>query len=84
LRPVQRRMAEIPIVKAGMAQSPTEKLVAVLAILQQRGRVQAAVKTLASTINSLVQKSVSDEELYCMLQSLQQQGFIFLIGTKMS
>ena len=53
--------------------------------LQQRGSAKPrTLKVLSSTINSLFQKSLTDEELTSLLESLQRQGIISVTGTKVS
>lgn len=78
-------VTDIPLVKTSNAKTPAEKLVVILANLRQRGGSKPrTVKTLASTINSLFQKSLSDPEIEALLEGLKQHGHISVTGTKVS
>jgi hypothetical protein len=78
-------VAEIPIVKTATAKAPAEKLDAIVANLQQRGAAKPrTVKTLSSTINTLFQKKLSEEELASLVQALQKRGVITIDDTKVS
>lgn len=78
-------VSEVGIVKATNSKTPTEKLVVILANLQQRGASKPrTLKTLSSTINSLFQKTLPAEELDSLLKSLQDQGAISVSGTKVT
>ncbi len=80
-----REVTDIPIIKAANSNTPSEKLAVVVANLQQRGTSKPrTVKTLSSTINSLFQKSLPEEELTSLLKNLQAQGFISVTDTKVS
>lgn len=80
-----REVADIPIVKAANSKSPSEKQAVIVANLQQRGTSKPrTVKTLSSTINSLFQKALSDEEVTSLLKSLQEQGIISITDAKVS
>ena len=61
------------------------KQAVIVSNLQQRGASKPrTVKTLSSTINSLFQKSLPEEELASLLKSLQEQGIISVTDTKVS
>lgn len=78
-------VSEIPLVKVANAKSPSEKISTIVANLQQRGAAKPrTVKTLFSTINALFQKSLSDEELENLLQAMQAEGMLTVVGTKVS
>jgi hypothetical protein len=78
-------VTDIPIVKASNSKSPSEKIAVIVADLKRRGASKPrAVKTLTSTIRSMFQKQLPDEELDSLLRALQEQGLISVAGTKVS
>lgn len=78
-------VADIPIVKASNSKSPSEKIAVVIADLKRRGTSKPrAVKTLSSTISSMFQKQLSENELASLLDELKNQGVISVAGTKVS
>ena len=78
-------VTDIPIVKASNSKSPSEKIAVIIADLKRRGASKPrAVKTLTSTISSMFQKQLSDEELQSLLLELQTKGIISVAGTKVS
>jgi hypothetical protein len=78
-------VADMPIVKAANSKTPDEKLVVILSNLKLRGASKPrTTKTLSSTINSLFQKALPEEELRSVLDSLQRQGYISVSGTKVA
>jgi len=80
-----KNVSDIPILRAANAKSTPEKLAFVLANLQQRGTSKPrTLKTLASTINSLFQKRLTEEELAAVLKGLQTQGYITLNEAKIT
>lgn len=80
-----RDVSDMPIVKAANSKSPTEKIEVIVANLKQRGPSKPrTVKTLTSTISSLFQKALPEEELGALLKSLQKQGYVAVNETKVS
>jgi len=80
-----KNVSDIPILRAANAKSTPEKLAFVLANLQQRGTSKPrTLKTRASTINSLFQKRLTEEELAAVLKGLQTQGYITLNEAKIT
>ena len=78
-------IGDMPIVKAANSKSPAEKLEVVVANLKQRGSSRPrTVKTLTSTISSLFQKALGEEELSSLLKALQKHGFVSVNETKVS
>ena len=78
-------VTEIPIVKAAHSKTPGERLEVVIADLQRRGAAKPrTVKTLGSTINSIFQKQISEQELAELMASLEKRGVIVTAGTKVS
>lgn len=78
-------VGDIPLVKVGNSKTPTERLSVVIANLQQRGASRPRTsKTLASTIGSIFQKQLSDDELAALVDELQLKGFVTIVGTKVS
>lgn len=80
-----RVVADIPLYKAVTAKSSEEKVSAIVANLRQRGAARPrTIKTLASTIASIFQKQLSEEELDQLLSNLQSRGFIVVTEGKVS
>lgn len=78
-------VTEIPIVKAAHSKTLGERLEVVIADLQRRGAAKPrTVKTLSSTINSIFQKQISEQELVDLMASLEKRGVIVTVGTKVS
>ena len=78
-------VADIPIVKASNSNSPSEKTAAIVADLKRRGTAKPrTVKTLTSTISSMFQKQLPEQELESLLNALREQGLITITGTKVS
>lgn len=78
-------VTEIPIVKAAHSKTSDERLEVVIADLQRRGAAKPrTVKTLSSTINSIFQKQISEQELVDLMASLEKRGVIVTVGTKVS
>jgi len=80
-----RDVGDMPIIKAANSKSPPEKMEVVLANLKQRGPSKPrTVKTLTSTISSLFQKALPEDELGALLKALQKQGYVAVNGTRVS
>ena len=80
-----KAIADIPLLKASSSKSPEERQQVVLAKLQQLKTAKPrAVKTLSSTIASLFQKQLSDEEVAGVVQNLASQGYLSIVGTKVT
>jgi hypothetical protein len=78
-------VADIPVLKAANSKSMPEKMDEVLANLQQRGASRPrTVKTLTSTISSLFQKQLGDDDLASLLNVLEGKGFIAISGSKVT
>ena len=78
-------VTDIPIVKASNSKSPSEKISVIVADLKRRGASKPrAVKTLTSTISSMFQKQLPEQELQSLLNELKEQGLITVAGTKVS
>lgn len=76
---------DIPIIKAANSTSLSERVSAVVANLKQRGNSRPRTpKTLASTVNSLFQKSLTESELSGLVKALEQQGHIQISGNKVA
>lgn len=76
-------IGDMPIVKAANSKTLPEKLAVVVANLKQRGAAKPrTVKTLSSTISSLFQKALAEDELAAILKHMEQQGFVTVTGTK--
>lgn len=78
-------VTEIPIVKAACSKSPAERLEVVIADLQRRGASKPrTLKTLASTINSIFQKVLSEHEVEALLAALQKHGVLTVTENKVA
>jgi len=78
-------IADIPLLKASNAKSAAEKLDVIVANLKQRGAAKPrTIKTLSSTISSLFQKQLADEEMASILAELQGKGWILTSENKVS
>lgn len=78
-------VSDIPLLKAANSKTLAEKIDLVVANIQQRGTSKPrTLKTLTSTVNSLFQKQLSDEELVSLVQGLQSKGFITVTDTKVT
>ena len=78
-------ICDMPIVKAANSNTPSEKLAVVVANLKQRRASKPrTVKTLSSTISSLFQKVLTDDEIAALLKSMEKQGFVTVSGTKVT
>lgn len=76
---------EIRLSKTANTKTLQEKTAIVIKYLKQRGACKPrTVKTLSSTILSLFQKQLSDEELAQILRELQSAGAIMITDNKMS
>ena len=76
---------DIPLLKVANSKTTPEKIDVVLANLQQRGASKPrTLKTLTSTISSLFQKQLTEEELVALLKGLQAKGFIAVNETKVT
>ena len=78
-------ITDIPILKAANSKSLPEKLAVVISDLQRRGASKPrTAKTLSSTINSIFQKQLPEQELTGLLNELQKQRIVTISGTKVS
>ena len=80
-----RDVSEIPLVKVVNTKSPTEKIAVIVANLQQRGTSKPrTVKTLLSTVSSIFQKQLSEQELAELLKDLEEKSYVTVNDTKVS
>jgi hypothetical protein len=80
-----KNVSDIPLLRTANAKSTPQKLAVVLANLQQRKTSKPrTLKALSSTINSLFQKQLAEEELAAILKGLQTQGYITVDDTKVT
>jgi hypothetical protein len=72
-----KSISEIPLIKISNSKSPSEKTSAVMANLAQRGASKPrTLKTLGSTINSLFQKSLTEQEIAFIVEEMKSQKVI--------
>lgn len=75
----------IPILKAATADTPANKVQAIVENFRHRGASRPRkLKTLSSTINSLFQNKLPQDELNEILRLLEQQGFVVIDGTNVT
>jgi hypothetical protein len=80
-----KAISEIPMVKASAAKTPAERNQAAADRLQQmKAAKPRTVKTLSSTIASLFQKQLSEEEVAGIVRWLAEQRHLAIEGTKVS
>lgn len=80
-----RDVVDMAIVKAANTKTVPEKVAAIVANLQQRGAAKPrTVKTLSSTIGSLFQKALSEDEIKALLKALQSNGHITVTEGRVS
>jgi hypothetical protein len=78
-------VSEISLVKIATTKLPTDKIAAIVANLHQRGLSKPrTVKTLLSTVSSLFQKQLSEQELAELLKDLEDKSYIVINGAKVS
>lgn len=80
-----KTIADIPLVKASNSKSPAERIEVVLAKLQQlKASKPRTVATLSSTIASLFQKQLAEQEVEALVQTLATHGHLSMSGTKVT
>jgi PIN domain len=78
-------ITEIPLVKAINSKTPAQKQAVILDNLQHRGASRPrTIDALSTTINSLFQKSLPEDELALLLARLADQGYITVTDSKVS
>ena len=78
-------VTDIPLLKAANSKTTPEKIDVVIANLRQRGASKPrTLKTLTSTINSLFQKQLNEEDLAALLKGLQSKGLITVDENKVT
>lgn len=80
-----KTIEEIPLLKTAGAKAPAEQLEIIVKKLEQlKASKPRTVKTLSSTISSLFQKKLSDEEVAAHIQTLASSGQLAVVDTKVS
>ena len=75
----------MPLFKAANSESDTDRLDAIIENLKQRGSSKPRVeKKLASTINSLFQKKLTEKDIAALLSALKSRGVISVVNNKIS
>ena len=76
---------DIPLVKAGVRKSPSERAQLFIEMLRRPGATKPrAVKTLSSAIAAFFQKQITDAEVEAVIAAMQESGFISLADGKVS
>ena len=80
-----QEVTDIPIIRVSHASTVADKIAVIIDDLQKRttGKPRS-VKTLSSTINSLFQKQLSEEQVASLLHDLQRRGIIIIDNMKIS
>jgi len=80
-----RDIGDMPIIKVANSKTLPEKVSVVVTNLKQRGASKPrTVKTLSSTISSLFQKALTEDELGAILKLMQAEGLVAVNGTKVA
>ena len=78
-------IADIPALKASNCKSPEQRVALVVDRLQQlKAAKPRTVKTLSSTIASLFQNDLSEDEVALLVQTLANQGYLEVAGAKVT
>jgi hypothetical protein len=78
-------IGDIPLVKFARAKSPEQRVRIVIdKLAQQKIAKPSTIKTLASSITSLFQKQLPDDEVAAVIDVLVKQGVISVAGTKVT
>jgi hypothetical protein len=78
-------ITDIPLVKASVAKTPTDRNQVALTWLQQtKASKPRTVKTLSSSIGALFQKQLNEEQVANIVQWLSEQGHLVVTGTKVA
>lgn len=78
-------VTEIPLLKAANSKSLVEKIDVVTTNLRQRGAARPrTVKTLSSTIGSLFQKQLPENDIKAILDALVKNGHASVDGTRVT
>jgi hypothetical protein len=80
-----KAIEDIPLLKAANSKPLPEKVAVAVANLKQRGASKPrTLKTLSSTISSLFQKQLGEEELSALVAELQSLGYIAVNENKVT
>lgn len=80
-----KSIAELPLVKAAISKSSAERVSVVIGILAKSGAARPRTsKTLASAINAMFQKSLSESEIAGIISELSKRGVVAVNQTKVS
>jgi predicted membrane GTPase involved in stress response len=80
-----KAVTEIPLIKASNSKSSTERIDVVLGKLKQlKASKPRTAATLSSTVASLFQKQLPEQEVATLVQSLVTQGHLSVVGTKVT
>jgi len=80
-----KAVSEIPLVKASNTKTPTSRLGVVISKLQQlKASRPRTVATLRSTIASLFQNQLPEDEVTTIVRALEVGDFVSIAGTKLT
>jgi len=85
--PVSRvkNVSDLPLTSPAVSKSAPDRVAVVIANLKHRGASNPrTLKTLASTINSLFQKSLTESEVQNIIAELKKKGLVIVNQTKVS
>lgn len=78
-------VSEIPILKIATPKTQADQIALVIEDLKRRKASKPrAVKTLTSTISSMFQKQLSEQQVEAIITALKKQGVLDISGTKVS
>lgn len=78
-------VSAIPLLKVNNAKSPAERLAIVVTNLEHRGASKPrTVKTLSSTVSSIFQKQLSENEVAALIKELEAKSYIKISDTKVT
>jgi len=80
-----KSVTELPLVKAAISKSSAERVSVVIGILAKSSAARPrTVKTLASAINAMFQKSLTESEIAGIISELSRKGVVVVNQTKVS
>ncbi|MBP8251318.1 MAG: hypothetical protein KAX40_03060 [Herpetosiphon sp.] len=76
---------QIPLIRASLATSLAERIAVVMDnLVQRKTSCPRTEKTLTSTIRTIFQQALNDEEIFALIQALQKQGTISIHDSKIT
>jgi len=80
-----KSVTELPLVKAAISKSSAERVSVVISILAKSSTARPRTeKTLASAINAMFQKSLTESEIAGIISELSKKGVVVVNQSKVS